>query len=61
VVGKLPETEGKIYWKTTQVCEKGQIDWNQIPLKNQSLKDLESPAAELNLTSPDQPSHQHKH
>ena len=61
VVGKLPETEGKIYWKTTQICEKGQIDWNQIPVKNQSLKDLEYPAAELKLISPDQSSHQHNH
>ena len=61
VVGKLPEKEGKIYWKTTQVCEKGQIDWDQIPAKNQSLKDLESPAAELTLTSPEQPAHHHKH
>ena len=61
VVGKLPEKEGKIYWKTTQVCQESQIHWNQIPQKNQSIKDLELPAAELTLTTPEQTSHQHKH
>lgn len=61
VVGKLPDESRKMYWKTTQICEKGQIEWSQIPNKNQSVKDLDTPAAELNLVMPDHGSHSHQH
>jgi uncharacterized protein YcnI len=61
VVGKLPEKAGKIYWKVKQICEKGEIDWSQIPVGSQSLRDLEYPAAVLNLTKPQTEEHHHKH
>jgi len=61
VVGKLPEKAGKIYWKVKQECEKGEIDWSQIPVGSQSHKDLEYPAAVLNLVKPSVEEHHHKH
>jgi uncharacterized protein YcnI len=61
VVGKLPEKAGKIYWKVKQECEKGEIDWSQIPTSSQSIKDLEYPAAVLNLLKPQIEEHHHKH
>lgn len=59
VVGKLPDMSGKIYWKVKQECEKGEINWSQIPAAGQSIKSLEFPAAELNLVKPAVEEHHH--
>lgn len=61
IVGKLPDQAGKIYWKVTQVCEKGSIEWSEVPKGHQQLQNLQFPAAELLLIKPDQVDHQHHH
>lgn len=32
VMSKLPETVGKLYWKVSQVCEQGRLDWVDVPV-----------------------------
>lgn len=58
IVGKLPDQIGKMYWKITQVCEKGSIEWKEVPLGHQSLQHLQFPAAEL-LVIKSKLDHQH--
>lgn len=47
VFAKLPDTPGKLYWKTTQMCEAGQIDWHELPAADG--KKLKAPAAVLEI------------
>ena len=57
---KLPETEGKLYFKVTQLCEKGRLDWIEIPKDGQNRKELKAPAPMLNLEGKSMPAeHQH--
>ena len=58
VTSKLPEKPGSIYWKVSQICEKGRIDWAQIPAEGKKLSDYKAPAALLELT-PKADAHQH--
>lgn len=48
VFAKLPDTAGKLYWKTSQICEQGRVDWSEIPVPG-SLTKLKSPAALLEV------------
>ena len=61
LVGKLPDQVGKLYWKVTQVCEKGFIEWAEIPVVGQKIKDLRFPAAELNVIKSESSDHHHGH
>lgn len=56
VFAKLPDSAGKLYWKTAQVCEQGRIDWNEIPAAGESKP--KSPAALLEVT-PQPAAHDH--
>lgn len=47
VFAKLPEAAGKLYWKTSQLCEQGRIDWHDIPAPNAPRS--KTPAAVLEL------------
>jgi periplasmic copper chaperone A len=61
VSAKLPETPGKLYWKTSQICEQGRIDWDEIPGSDSKTKP-KTPAAVLELTgSPNADGHHHTH
>jgi uncharacterized protein YcnI len=46
---KLPEQAGPLYWSVSQVCARGRIDWSEVPAPGQSLRQLKSPAALLDL------------
>lgn len=46
---KLPEQAGPLYWSVSQVCAQGRIDWSEVPAPGQSLRQLKSPAALLDL------------
>ncbi len=46
---KLPEQAGKHWLPVIQTCEKGAIEWTQIPSEGKTWKDLKTPAAELNI------------
>lgn len=50
---KLTDTPGKIYFKVTQLCEKGRWDWVEIPAEGQSAKGLKAPAPVLEIVTPD--------
>ncbi|WMW81903.1 YcnI family protein [Undibacterium cyanobacteriorum] len=56
---KLADTPGKIYFKVTQLCEKGRWDWVEIPAEGQSAKGLKAPAPFLEVEAKVAPEHQH--
>lgn len=61
VFAKLPEAVGKLYWKTSQVCEEGRIDWNEIPVTGSGAKPkAPAPVLEI-LGQPEAVPHQHAH
>lgn len=50
---KLTDTPGKIYFKVTQLCEKGRWDWVEVPVEGQSSKGLKAPAPMLEVMTPE--------
>ncbi|MFZ6799543.1 YcnI family protein [Undibacterium sp. Di24W] len=50
---KLSNAVGKLYFKVTQLCEKGRLDWIEIPAEGQSGKALKAPAPMLEVIAPD--------
>lgn len=48
VFAKLPETAGKLYWKTSQLCEQGRIDWHEVPASDAAPRP-KTPAAVLDV------------
>ncbi len=46
---RMPAQAGTIYWPVEQICEKGSMNWNQIPAAGQKPHDLKSPAAALEV------------
>lgn len=65
VRGRLPNTAGTLWFKVLQTCEKGQLDWSQIPASGSDTKGLKTPAAELQIVpterKPVSQSHRHSH
>lgn len=50
--GKIAAPAGSIlYFKVAQVCDKGHIDWFDIPAEGQDEHALEAPAAALKITA----------
>lgn len=49
ILMRLPDTPGKLYFKVKQECENGTMEWSQVPVEGQSLKDLKTPAALLEV------------
>lgn len=56
---KLPEQPGKLYWKVSQICEQGRIDWAEVPVEGRRLSDYKAPAALLEIRPKAAPEHQH--
>ena len=56
---KLPDTPGPMYWKVSQVCEQGRIDWVELPQPGASLHDLKAPAALLEIVPAEHAGHVH--
>lgn len=50
VVATLPEDSAPLYWKVSQVCEQGRVDWDEVPAAGQSAADLKRPALRLDPT-----------
>lgn len=48
VFAKLPDAAGKLYWKTSQLCAQGRIDWHDIPAADAALRS-KTPAAVLEV------------
>ena len=46
---KLPEQGGNLCFPVLQERENGTAEWTQVPGDGQTLRDLKSPAAELEL------------
>jgi uncharacterized protein YcnI len=65
VRGRLPNTAGAIWFKVLQTCEKGQLDWSQIPSAGSDTQGLKTPAARLEVEplqqKPVSKSHAHHH
>lgn len=55
---RLPAQAGPLYWPVSQLCVEGRTDWNETPQPGQSLHQLKSPAALLDLI-PAAGAHQH--
>jgi uncharacterized protein YcnI len=61
VVGQVAMAPGPMYWKVTQICDKGRQDWAQIPEQGKTLKDYAFPAALLNVLPMPTDHHDHQH
>jgi uncharacterized protein YcnI len=58
--GGLPAVAGPLWFKVQQTCEKGSIDWAEIPVTGTSTKGLKYPAALLEVIESGSASgHQH--
>jgi uncharacterized protein YcnI len=57
--GGLPNTAGPMWFKVTQACEKGSIDWAEIPTVGTSTKGLKFPAVQLDVVESSPVAHQH--
>jgi uncharacterized protein YcnI len=59
LVAQLPAQPGPLYWKVSQVCQQGRIDWADVPAAGQSPHDLKSPAAVLDVQANPHAGHVH--
>ncbi len=59
IVATLPEQAGTVYWKLSQVCDPGRIDWHEVPAPGQAPRELMAPAAALVITPKKAPDHAH--
>ncbi len=57
--GNLPRQAGPMWFKVLQTCEKGSIDWAEVPASGASAKGLKSPAALLEIIESESVGHQH--
>ena len=57
--GGLPGTAGPMWFKVTQTCEKGSIDWAETPPAGTSTKGMKFPAVLLEIGEPGPAAHQH--
>jgi len=47
--GQTPAKPGVIWFKVQQVCEKGELNWAEVPSTGSSTKGLKAPAARLEV------------
>lgn len=57
--GGLPQKDGAMWFKVLQTCDKGSIDWSQIPAAGVDAHSLKSPAALLEIIPSGTVGHQH--
>lgn len=57
--GGLPGESGAMWFKVLQSCEKGSIDWAEVPARGTSTKGLKAPAALLEIIPSDHAGHAH--
>jgi copper(I)-binding protein len=51
VAGKLPAAAGPLWFKVLQTCERGSLDWSQVPAQGIATAGLTTPAALLEVMS----------
>lgn len=61
IVGQAPMEAGPLYWKVTQICASGKLEWNEIPAEGKTLKDYKNPAAALKVVVDPEDHSQHQH
>jgi len=61
IVGQAPMAAGQYYWKVSQICQTGKLDWNEIPTEGKSLKDYKNPAVLLKVIVDPEDHSQHQH
>lgn len=59
VRGQLPPTAGPLWFKVSQVCEKGRWDWAEVPKEGMSTQGLRAPAALLEVQATSHTGHAH--
>lgn len=59
VVARLPERSGPLYWRVTQICSTGRIDWADIPVAGQKRPDFPAAVLELLPKAPVVDTHKH--
>jgi uncharacterized protein YcnI len=57
--GGLPAEAGPLWFRLLQTCEKGSIDWAQVPTAGASTKGLKAPAVLLDILPAEPHKHQH--
>jgi uncharacterized protein YcnI len=57
--GGLPAQAGPMWFKVLQTCEKGSIDWVEVPASGISTKGMKAPAALLEIIESGAAGHQH--
>ncbi|MFZ6848733.1 YcnI family protein [Undibacterium sp. RuRC25W] len=58
---KLPDTPGKLYFKVSQQCEKGSLEWVEIPQEGQGKGSLKYPAPSMDIVPVNDHEHMHQH
>jgi uncharacterized protein YcnI len=57
--GTLAVKDGAMWFKVLQTCEKGSIDWAEVPASGTSIKGLKAPAALLEIIESGAVGHAH--
>lgn len=57
--GSLPAAAGPMWFKVLQSCEKGRVDWADIPASGTDAHSLKTPAALLDIIPSDHVGHAH--
>ena len=59
VRGQLPDKAGALWFKVQQLCERGQLNWADVPAAGTSIRGLKSPAVLLEVTPDGAAGHSH--
>jgi uncharacterized protein YcnI len=59
VRGQLPDKPGALWFKVQQVCERGELNWAEVPTAGTSIQGLKAPAVLLEVTAGDAAGHSH--
>lgn len=51
--GQAPLAAGPAWFRVRQVCEKGEVDWAEVPASGASARDLKAPAVLLEVVAAD--------
>lgn len=59
VRGQLPDKPGALWFKVQQICERGELNWAELPAAGTSTQGLKSPAVLLEVTPGGHAGHTH--
>ncbi len=49
---KLPDEAGRLHFKVRQQCERGEIDWAEIPVEGNAMPSFPAPALDILIPDP---------